>query len=93
MVYFAWMALSPRPDDAAIALGITSDWDRARKHCEEVLLGDRGAFLTVIEAVYPAMAVPQMEASYQRSGASWIGRLNERGGVAWRRSFVSDAER
>ena len=89
MIMYSWTALSGDTSAAVVGMGITSDRDKARQNAEEPLLVGK-AFLSIIETVRPVIAAHSLSPCYLRTGAAWLGRRDNSGGVAWRRFFVED---
>jgi hypothetical protein len=91
IIMYSWTALSGRTNEAVVGLGITPSHEKAKLDAEE-LLRDGKAFLAVIETVRPVMAAHSLSPCYLRTGAAWLGRRNNSGGVAWRHFYVEDGD-
>jgi hypothetical protein len=84
MFFYSWTALSGVTSDSAVCLGICRDREKAQRDAEEPLLDGR-ALIAVIDTVRPVMAAYGLAPCYLCTGASWMGRRNRHGGVAWQR--------
>jgi hypothetical protein len=91
MIMYSWTALSGNTSEAVVGMGITRDREKARLDAEEPIRSGR-AFVAIIESVRPVIAAHSLSPCYLRTGAAWIGRRDNSGGVAWRRFFVNEDE-
>jgi hypothetical protein len=89
MIMYSWTALSGDTSAAVVGMGITSNREKARRDAEEPLR-DGKAFLSIIETVRPVIAAHSLSPCYLRTGAAWLGRRDNSGGVAWRRFFIEE---
>ena len=87
MVCYIWTALSGSTADAPVGMGVSRELERAQRDAAEPLRQGR-AFLALVEAVQPVIAVHNLAPDYVRTGTGWVGRRTVSGGITWRRFFV-----
>jgi hypothetical protein len=87
MILYCWTIVTGATGVVPQAMGVAKDRRRAELASEPYLHSGE-AFVSLIEAVRPAIAVHGLNPFYARTGVVWVGRRGRNGEVTWSRTLV-----